>query len=81
LTVPLQAVDRQGEHALVLVVDSSNKIQSRQIELGIEGDSEAEVLSGLREGDQVVISDKSGLKTGEQVRPQLTSAATYQPKG
>ncbi len=81
LTVPLQAVDQQGDRSTVLVVDPSNAVQLREIVLGIQTENDAEVLSGLREGDQVVVSDRSGLRPGEQVHPQLTPAATYQSKG
>ena len=80
LAVPLQAVDQQGDRATVLVIDTSNSIQSRQIVLGIQTESEAEILSGLREGDLVVVSDRSGLRPGERVQPQLTST-TYENKG
>lgn len=81
LTVPLQAVDQQGDRSTVLVVDSSNAIQLRPVTLGVQTENEAEVLSGLQEGDQVVVSDRAGLRPGEQVHPQLTPAATYQSKG
>ncbi len=78
LVVPLQAVNQGTDHASVLVVDPANKIEDRQITLGIQTESNAEVLSGLNEGDQVVISDRSGLRPGELVHPKVTEAATYQ---
>jgi len=78
LVAPLQAINQGSDRASVLVVNSSNQVESRQITLGIQTDNEAEVLSGLNEGDQVVISDRSGLRSGEIVRPKLTKAATYQ---
>jgi RND family efflux transporter MFP subunit len=78
LVVPLQAVSQEGEHSSVLVVDGENKVQNRQIALGIQTENEAEALFGVREGDQVVISDRSGLHAGELVRPKITQAATYQ---
>ena len=77
LVVPLQAMNQEGEKATVLIVDHSNTIQNREIGVGIQSDNDAEVLSGLQEGDQVVISDRSGLHPGETVRPKLTQAATY----
>jgi RND family efflux transporter MFP subunit len=77
LVVPLQAMNEQGDKATVLIVDQSNAIQSREITLGIQSDNDAEVLSGLRPGDLVVISDRSGLRPGETVRPKLTEAANY----
>ena len=77
LVVPLQAITQEGDHASVLLVDQSDKIQSRQISLGIEDQEDAEVVSGLVAGDRVVISDRGGLRTGETVRPRITEAATY----
>jgi RND family efflux transporter MFP subunit len=83
LTVPVQAVDQTGEHATVDVVTAANKIEPRQVMLGIEGESEdeAEVISGLHEGERVVVSDRSGLTSGELVRPQIVAPATYQGQG
>jgi RND family efflux transporter MFP subunit len=78
LVVPLQAVNQGSDLPSVLVVDSSDRIQDRQIKLGIENPNEAEVLSGLNEGEQVVISDRSSLKAGETVQPKLTQVAAYE---
>ncbi len=77
LVVPLQAVNQAGEQSSVLVVNSSNKVESREITLGIQTENEAEVLSGLNEGDEVVISDRGSLRAGESVHPKLTQAASY----
>jgi RND family efflux transporter MFP subunit len=78
LVVPLQAVSQGSDRTGVLIVTPSNRVEARDITLGIQTENEAEVLSGLREGEQVVISDRSGLRPGENVRPKLTQAATYQ---
>ena len=78
LAVPLQGVNQESGSASVLVVNGSNQIEHRSIHLGTQTENEAEVLSGLHEGDEVVISDRSGLRPGETVHPKLTQAATYQ---
>ena len=78
LVVPLQGLNEEGGRASVLVVNAANQIERRSIDLGIQTENDAEVLSGLHEGDQVVISDRSGLRVGEDVHPKLTQAATYQ---
>jgi RND family efflux transporter MFP subunit len=78
LYIPLQAVSRQGDETAVFVVDSSNKLEERKIRLGLQTATDAEVLSGLSEGDQVVVSDRSGLKPGEFVRPQIVELIEYQ---
>ena len=72
VTVPLQAVQTSGEdRGAVLVVDSSNKIQRREINLGLENATYAEVTSGLKEGELVVFGEQSQYKTGELVAPQV----------
>lgn len=79
LTIPVQAVDRQGERTTVLVVDGANRVEEKPVTLGIEGETEndTEVVSGLREGDRVIVSDRAGIKPGEEVTPQAAPAATY----
>ena len=45
--------------------DPSDKIEIRAVVLGIQTATDAEVLSGLKEGDLVVVSDRSSLKAGQ----------------
>jgi RND family efflux transporter MFP subunit len=80
LVVPLQALNQEGDKASVLVVDPSGAIEKRELDLGIQSENVAEVLSGVREGDEVVISDRSGLRPGQAVQPKLTEAASYESK-
>ena len=74
LAVPVMAVDRDGETAgRVMVVTASNHVETRKISLGLETAQSVEVLSGLNEGDMVVLSGRSGLEGGEEVRPKVTT--------
>lgn len=77
LVVPLQAVNQGSNQASVLVVNGSNQVEERDVRLGVQTENDAEVVSGLHEGDLVIISDRSGLRPGEAVQPKLTEAATY----
>jgi multidrug efflux pump subunit AcrA (membrane-fusion protein) len=77
IAVPLQAVDQEGGHDTVDVVDASNKIEQRTIMLGIQTATDAEVVSGLQEGEAVVVSDRSGLKAGQAVQPKITDLMPY----
>ncbi len=70
LVLPLQAVNQTGNQAAVFVVGPGAALEERTITLGMETDSDAEVLSGLQQGDRVVVSDRSGLKAGLHVKPQ-----------
>jgi RND family efflux transporter MFP subunit len=78
IAVPLQAVDQDNNQTKVDIVDSSNKIEVRRIVLGIETATDAEVLSGLQEGETVVVSDRSGLKPSQPVQPKLINLMQYQ---
>ena len=80
LAVPLSAVERESDQASIDVVDSSGKVQIRQVVLGIETANDVEVMSGLQEGDQVVISDRASLTAGEQVAVHLTAPNDYKAK-
>ena len=76
-TVPLQAVNHGADKTTVFVVNADGEIEDRVISLGIQSASDAEVVSGLREGEQVVVSDRGGLKVGEKVHPQLAQVVQY----
>jgi RND family efflux transporter MFP subunit len=78
LAVPLQAVDQVNDKATVDVVGSSNRIEIRQITLGIQTATDAEVVSGLQEGDKVVVSDRSSLRAGQVVEPKVMELMRYQ---
>jgi RND family efflux transporter MFP subunit len=78
VSVPLQALDRNGDAITVDVVTPENKIAIRTVTLGIQTATDAEVLSALAEGEMVVVSDRSGLKSGQPVRPQEVQVVNYQ---
>jgi len=71
IAVPLQAVNQNGDQTTVYVVTPSGTIDVRKVSLGIQTATDAEVLAGLGEGEQAVVSDRSGLKAGQKVRPSV----------
>jgi RND family efflux transporter MFP subunit len=77
LVAPLQAVNQTGDQAMVFLVDSNDTLQERTISLGMQTATDVEVLSGLKEGDRVVVSDRSGLKAGLHVKPQVVDMSQY----
>jgi RND family efflux transporter MFP subunit len=77
LAVPLQALDEDNNRASVDLVDSSNRLETRQVVLGLQTATDAEVISGLEEGDSVVVSDRGGLKAGQPVQPKVTDLMQY----
>ena len=70
LTIPIQAVTRNGSVATVLVVDPEDRIQQRPVQLGMEGPSRVEVVSGLSASDRVVLGNASDFHPGEKVQPK-----------
>ncbi len=66
LVVPLQAIS-PGEHPSVLVVAPDGTVQERTVAVGLRTSSQAEIRSGLNEGDQVIVSDRGGLHAGDKV--------------
>ena len=49
LTVPVEAIQRSENKTSVLVVDPQNRVQSRQVQVGIESSNNVEILAGLTE--------------------------------
>jgi RND family efflux transporter MFP subunit len=71
LTVPAQAVQPGSEgHGTVLVVNSNNRIEKRDVTLGLESATDKEILSGLRENEMVVFGEQSVYKPGQLVTPR-----------
>ena len=77
LSVPLDAVDRSGPSARVFTVTSAGVMRIIPVTLGLENDQRVEVLSGLQEGDVVVVGRHAGLKEGQQVQTRSLSAEVH----
>jgi RND family efflux transporter MFP subunit len=77
VVVPLQALSQNGNQSAVDVVGPSGKIEIRQVVIGIQTATDMEIVSGVQEGEMVVVSDRSSLKEGETVRPQITDLMQY----
>ncbi|HYW38466.1 MAG TPA: efflux RND transporter periplasmic adaptor subunit [Terriglobales bacterium] len=76
-SVPLQALNHENDKTTVFVVNAKGEIEDRPVSLGIQTATDAEVVAGLTEGEQVVVSDRSGLKPGEKVHPQVVQIMQY----
>jgi len=83
LTLPLQAIDRGGNdqtsrgesNTTVLLVNSQNIVEEREIQTGIEGSDRIQVLSGLNEGDRVIVGNLSKYHPGQLVDPKVSKMA------
>jgi RND family efflux transporter MFP subunit len=77
LAIPVSAVDGGADPGVgqVMLVTPDEKVEVRKVSLGLETANLVEVLSGLREGDLVVIGSRASLQAGQQVKPKVTSMA------
>ena len=73
LTIPLEAVSRNGEEATVLAVNADNIVEERKMRLGMEDSTRIEVLSGLSDGERVIIGNRSEYHNGEKIQPRDVS--------
>jgi RND family efflux transporter MFP subunit len=80
LAVPLEAVNHEEDKTTVYVVTPAGEVKDCPVTLGLETATEAEVVSGLVEGESVIVSDRSGLKPGQHVRPQIVEMLQYQER-
>lgn len=70
LSVPLEAVAQNSNGATVLLVTPQNTIEQRKVVTGIQGKARIEIVSGLNEGERVVIGNRSQYREGEKVQPK-----------
>lgn len=71
LTIPVTAIVQNGNQTTALVIDAQDRVEPRNVQIGIQGPSLAEVVSGLQAGDRVIAGGQSNYQQGEKVRPQL----------
>jgi RND family efflux transporter MFP subunit len=76
-SVPIQALSRKGDTATVFVVGADGTVERRTVQVGLETSSDAEIVSGLHEGEQVVVGDRSSLKAGDKVNAHVVALPEY----
>jgi RND family efflux transporter MFP subunit len=75
LTVPIQAIQRGENKTTVLVLDAQNRVQSREVQVGVESSNNVEILGGLTEGEKVIVGNLGSYQPGELVRPKASALA------
>lgn len=71
LAIPLSALQRESQGASVWALNQRNQLERRRVRTGIESASKIEILEGLREGENVVLSGGSRLRAGLMVNPKF----------
>jgi len=75
LTLPQQAINRGADKTTVLLVNSQNHVEEREIHTGIDGSNRIQILAGLNEGDRVIVGNLGEYRSGQQVDPQMSTMA------
>ena len=79
LAVPTEAV-AGDKTPTVYVVNHDNQIEEHSVKLGLETSDKYEVLSGLNEGDLVIMGNRAGFQAGQKVEPKLLALAISDEK-
>ncbi|TCP55924.1 RND family efflux transporter MFP subunit [Tumebacillus sp. BK434] len=67
--VPLEAVKREGDKALVYRVENGKAVEA-EVKTGKEDETHIEILSGLSAGDEIIKSVPEDLRAGKKVKVQ-----------
>ncbi len=69
LTVPVGAIILHGDQQQLYVLDASNHVEIRNVQVGIRGSQLAEIQSGVNPGDRVILAAQAKYDQGEAVTP------------
>ncbi len=70
LAVPIEAIRRSENKTSVLVVDSQNRVQSRDVQTGVQSSNAVEIVAGLSPGERVIVGNLGSYQQGELVKPK-----------
>jgi RND family efflux transporter MFP subunit len=72
LTVPVQAFQSGNEDkGVVMVVGPGNKIERRDVTVGLQSATDVEITSGLQEGETIIFGGLGQYRPGEVVAPKV----------
>jgi RND family efflux transporter MFP subunit len=81
IVAPVLALDGSSPNRQAFVVNKDGVIESRQVKTGIETSDTIEIISGLVEGEQLIVSGRARLKPGMTVTPKLNLPAAVHGGG
>lgn len=81
LTIPIQALKRNGDGGEVMLVRPDGTVEAKTVRLGAEGNDRIEIVSGLSDGDRVIVGSLSEFQTGERVTPKPIADVSTSAEG
>jgi RND family efflux transporter MFP subunit len=76
LTAPIEAIERAGTAARVYAIDNSGAVRVVPVQLGVEDAHRAQILSGLADGDLLIVGRRAGLTAGDQVKAKIIAESS-----
>jgi RND family efflux transporter MFP subunit len=79
LIVPLQAFQAGSEgKGVVLALGPGNKVERRDVTVGLQSANDVEIISGLQENETIIFGSLGQYRPGEVVVPKLVEASRMQ---
>jgi RND family efflux transporter MFP subunit len=73
VTVPVDALVLRDQQHVVYVLDGSNHVHIRDVQVGVEGQKLAEITNGLNPGERVILGGQESYQENEAVTPLMAS--------
>ncbi|WP_196593488.1 efflux RND transporter periplasmic adaptor subunit [Pectinatus sottacetonis] len=71
IAVPKAAIIAKNGKNYVYIIGSNNVVQQKEVAVGISGDEDTQIISGLTVGERVAIDNLARLRTGLKVNPLI----------
>lgn len=74
MVIPATALENNNGHYQAQVVDKKGKISIRKVTVGLNNNVDAQILSGLQAGEQVIVSQASTASVNspsQRMRPPM----------
>lgn len=81
LLVPLEALTQKQGEAHVLAVNGQGVVEERTVKLGLQGKRHVEVVSGVAEGERVIVGNQSQYRSGQKVTPKEITLPSFEERG
>ena len=75
IAVPVEAI-AVGAKPSVLVINGGGLVEKRDVELGLQTPTRAEVVNGLHPGEQIVVGSRAGIQPGQKVMAKVIAPIT-----
>ncbi|WP_299017554.1 efflux RND transporter periplasmic adaptor subunit [uncultured Photobacterium sp.] len=81
LVVPEEALVPRQRNNFLFVVNQDNVVEQRQVKVGFRSRGEAEILSGVAEGEQIITRGIQRVRPGQIVETRTSERFTYREAG